>query len=198
MNSPEKQSKLALKIAKLWETNDLKTIYSLRHEVINNLEENNKQIDDVFMAGFVLKEFRNNFIFGQQLLAKNYESMAMLYYLLLSCIGDHNLFAALAIIKNSQILNEKEYQEFHNWENANYAHLLTLPATDIFTSLVVLVMVYCEGLGRELNFADSQNDHILLVRWFDQINMLYEIGYPEEIIDELQKVSSIIFTIEEN
>ncbi|MGD9886972.1 MAG: hypothetical protein AB7T03_03295 [Bacilli bacterium] len=198
MKIPEEQKELATKLNNYLANKDYAKFYSFRYEVLEHFHDDLDIVDELLMAGFVLKEFRNNLIFGQQLLAKNYESMAMLYYMLLSCIGSLDLPMAFSLIKKSPILQKPEYQEFHNWENANYAHLLTLSSTSSFSQLTLLLMVYCESLGRELSFDDLQKQDVLLVRWFDLLNMLYEMGYPEEILNELQKITTIIFSDEEN
>ena len=189
-------NQLAARITFLKNTKQFSALFNLRHEALA-AGLDHKLMEAILMAGFVLKEFSHNLFFGQQLLAQNYESMAILYYLLLSYLGQKDLYGALALIKKSRLLQQKEYSAFHNPENANYAQLLNLPDADLYERLAILVMLYWESLWREFSYDNCQDEALLLVRWFDLLNTLYELGYPKEMMDELQKVASIVFPFEE-
>jgi hypothetical protein len=204
MNHNE-QIQLAKRIDHLMQENDFASVFQLRFQVLSQWDRvsqwDNKMklsIDKVLMAGFVLKQFKHTLIFGQQLLAKNYESMEMLYYLLLSALGERDLYLALSLIKNSKILNEPEIAEYHVWENTNYTNILMLPIHSLYSRLTLVLMVFCEGLGREQSYGSNQDANYLYVRWFDLLNMLYEMGYPEEMMEELKNITTIICPIESN
>jgi hypothetical protein len=199
MKFPKEQLLLTSQIENLIKNQQFEQVFALRRQVISEwTNELSEPFGQIMMAGFILGDFQNTITFGQQLLTKNYESLEILYYLLLSCIGKQDIYLALSLIKNSRLLSKPDYADYHNWENANYTRILGIFTSQAFEQLTLIIMVFVLGLGRELSYGTNQDENYFVVRWFDLLNMLYEAGYPAKIMDELCGIAPILFKLQEN
>ena len=134
-------------------------------------------------------------IIGLELRTRGIETYDTLYYLLLSLIANNDIYQALSIINRSKLLNRQEIKEFHQEDGANYSNLLAYADHEPEFTLLLLIVNYIKGLANELNNQSEKDLDYSLFRFFDLINLVYELGYPLKIMQELSSIMKIIFNL---
>jgi len=178
------------------ETEDLSEIWNKRQEIMAGcLTAEPQVLRSLMEAGFGLKAFEETISIGSRLLSQNRESMGIMYYQILASLGKRDVFLAMSFIKKSGLLNRDEFMEFHSRESSTYSTLWGRIDTDFDTMLALLLMIFTEGVARETAMGDGEEPDFLLVRYFDFLNSLCEIGYSKEIMNELETAMVNIFDL---
>ncbi len=178
------------------ETEDLSEIWNKRPEIMaEGVTAEPQVLRRLMEAGLAMRAFEPTIDIGRFLLAKNRESMGIMYFQILACLGKRDVFLAMSFIKKSRLLNRDEFLEFHSRESSNYSTLWGRMDTDFDTMLALLLMIFTEGIAREITIGSGEEPDFLLVRYFDFLNSLCEIGYSKEIMSELQQAMAIIFDL---
>ncbi|HBP26294.1 MAG TPA: hypothetical protein DD618_05010 [Acholeplasmatales bacterium] len=196
MKFPDKADALDDETVTPEKTEELSDIWKRREEILTECETAEPiDLRRLMEAGLAVKAFEETISAGRRLLSKNRETMGIIYYLILACLGKKDVFLAMSFIKKSRLLNRDEFREFHSRESSNYSTLWGRTDTDFDTMLALLMMIFTEGLAREITIGSGEEPDFLLVRYFDFLNSLCEIGYSHEIMNELQQAMAIIFDL---
>lgn len=197
MRFPKEKVLITTQFNDLKKKNDIFGIAKMKDQVLENYEVLEPNIFSKLVSStFIIGNFDDTIKIGNELIAKNIETFDILYYTLLSLIARTDIYQAMSLIKKSKILNLEEIKKFHSLEGANYSNLLNFSAALSSSTLTLLVVNFIEGIAREMTGNIDVDRDYLLFRFFDLINMVYEIGYPYEIIEELSKAIKLIFNLD--
>ena len=116
-----------------------------------------------------------------ELKRKDIESLTLVSCALISTFTT-DLYKALSIINNSKILNS-ELNKYLEIGGANYNNLLI---ENEEVQLAFILSNFIKELGK------CEND-MIVIKYYELISLLYEIGYSESIIDKLTKIGYILF-----
>lgn len=175
---------------------ELSETWKRREEILAECETSEpKVLRRLMEAGLAMKAFDETVDAGRKLLSNNRESMGIIYYLILACLGKRDVLLAMSFIKKSRLLNQDEFIEFHSRESSAYSTLWGRADTDSDTMLALLLLIFTEGILREIAIGGGEEPDFLLVRYFDFLNSLCEIGYSQEVLGELEKAMAIIFDL---
>jgi hypothetical protein len=144
---------------------------------------------------FYIGNFDQVIIFYSELKRLEIESFDIIYYTLLSLIANCDIFQAMSIIKKSIMLNTDDILSFHTSDGANYSSLLSISEESADVTRCLLIVNFVKGLSIEMSHQKEQESEYILYRYFDLINLIYELGYPIEIIQELSLAMKIIFNL---
>lgn len=171
-------------------------VYKLKDRIIENAELlDNKNFKDLLTSTFIIGNFDDVVLIASELKKKGIETYDTIYYCLLSLIANNDLYQGMAIIKKSTILNSLEIKELHLEDGANYSNLLHYAEGYPSFTLLLIIVNYLEGIIRESSGKIEIDREYLLFRFFDLINLIYELGYPLNIIQELSFVMKIMFNL---
>lgn len=171
-------------------------IFKLKDKVLENLDQLDRKIfDDLLFATFVIGNFDDVVLIASELKKKEIETYSTLYYTLLSLIANEDIFQAASLIRKSKILNNTEIKTLYQEDGANYSNLLAYADRYPNFTLLLLVVNYVNGIIREINGTKEIDRDYLLFRFFDLVNLIYELGYPLKIIQELSTVMKVIFNL---
>lgn len=197
MRFPREKALIINQINDYKSNEDYYGIAKMKNLILDNYQQCDAEIyEDLIRATFVIGNYDEAILIANDLIAKNVETFTVIYYALLSALGNNDIYQAKSIIKKSQLLNSSEIKNLYSKDGANYSQLLTHVHSLPGLALALIITNFVEGLARELASGVEIDQEYLLFRFFDLINMLYEIGYPSVIIRELAKVMKIIFNID--
>ena len=128
-----------------------------------------------------LKRFEDVENLYAELKRKGIESLTLVSCALVSTFTE-DIYKALSIINNSLVLNSK-LSKYLEVGGANYNNLLVEKEE---TQLAFILSNFIKELGK------CEND-MIVVKYYELISLLYEIGYSESIIDKLTKIGYILF-----
>lgn len=172
-------------------------IFKLKDRIIDNYQVLDAQVFTNLLAStFIIGNFDEAITIGLELQKKGIETYETLYYVLLSLIANNDIYQALSVINRSSLLNNSEIKELYLEGGANYSNLLHYAESYPNFTLLLLIVNYIEGLAREMSGTKEPNPDYLLFRFFDLINLVYELGYPLEILQELSSIIKIIFNLD--
>lgn len=175
---------------------DFFSIFKMKNRIIDNFEVLEPEVFSRLLAStFIIGNFDEAVIIGLELRTRGIETYDTLYYLLLSLIANNDIYQALSIINRSKLLNKQEIKEFHQEDGANYSNLLAYADHEPEFTLLLLIVNYIKGLANELNNQLEKDLDYSLFRFFDLINLVYELGYPLKIMQELSSIMKIIFNL---
>ncbi|MFY9537502.1 MAG: hypothetical protein WBL47_03330 [Bacilli bacterium] len=197
MRFPREKALIINKINEYKNNEDYYAIAKMKNLILENYRQCDAEIyEDLIRATFAIGNYDETILIGNDLIAKNVETFTVIYYSLLASLGNNDIYQAKSIIKNSRLLNGGEIKNLYSKEGANYSRLLAYSQSLPSLAMALIIVNFIEGLARELVNGIEIDGEYLLFRFFDLLNMLYEIGYPPEIIRELAKIMKIIFNID--
>jgi len=194
---PKNKALIKSKIEDYKKTSDYFSIFKMKDTILENYKECDYDIyEELIKATFSIGNFDEVILIGNDFIYKGIESFSLIYYFLLSCIANNDIYQAKSIIRKSKVLNVNEIKNLYKEDGANYTKLLNY--TYSFPSIVLSLVIvnFVEGLMREVGSGINIDNEYLLFRFFDLLNMLYEIGYPHEIVLKLSNAMKIIFNID--
>jgi len=197
MKFPKEKAYIINKINDYKKVFDYYSIAKMKDIILDNYQECDPDIyEDLIRATFAIGNYDQTLVIGNELIGKNAETFSVIYYSLLAALGNDDIYYAKSLIKKSRLLNSAEIKNLYTKDGANYSQLLIYAPTLTSFTLAMIIVNFVEGLVREINGDVEANQEYLLFRFFDLINMLYEIGFPSRIIRELTKAMKIIFNID--
>lgn len=197
MRFPKEKVLILNKINDLKKKNDYYGIFKLKDEILENYQVLDSSIyNSLISSTFYLGNFDQVIIIGHEFFNKDVETFEIIYYTLLALIANVDIYQAMSTIKKSKILNLEDIKEFHSSDGANYSNLLHFSDTLSSSTLSLLIVNFVEGISREMTGNIDVDHEYLLFRFFDLINMVYELGYSLEIIQDLSRAMKIIFNLE--
>lgn len=139
--------------------------------------------DYLFPVLFKLKKFKEINKLYESLLDNDIESNISVTYALLSVLNT-DLYKALSIINNSNVLNG-DLKIYHEEGGANYINLLKE------NDDVQLAFIICNFI-KELARCTFDKEQVV-VKYYELISLLYELGYNESFINKMNEIGYIIF-----
>lgn len=128
-----------------------------------------------------LKRFADVENLYTELKRKGIESLTLVSCALVSTFTK-DIYKSLSIINNSSVLNSS-LNKYLEEGGANYNNLLV---ENEETQLAFILSNFIKELGK------CQID-MIVVKYYELISLLYEIGYSESIIDKLTKIGYTLF-----
>ena len=197
MKFPKERVTINAKIKEHLKNQEYFEILKLKDEIFENLESLDEySIETLIMVAFHLGDFDQVIIIYSELFKRGMESFAISYYGFLAMLANTDIFQAVSYIKKSELLNQNAIKEYFLSDGANYSNILFLGKVDAYGPLALVLVNFINGISKEVVGNVEIDSEYILFRFFDLINMLYEIGYPDEIISKLTKALKIIFNLE--
>jgi hypothetical protein len=197
MKFPKERVVLHNKIKELLSQNQYMEVLKLKDEILNS----ETVLDDFIYSSlaksaFLLGDFDNVVLIYSELFKRKLESFKLTYYGLLGLLANIDIYQAISFIKRSEILNEPAIKEYFIKDGANYSNILLTSKIGKYVPLTLILVNFIEGVSKEVvGNIDLDNEYILY-RFFDLINMLYELGYPDDILSYLFTAFKIIFNLD--
>ena len=196
---PKEKTQLINRIYDAYELDNFSLIYSFKEEIMANIMSSPEQkvLDILLEATFNLYLFEDVIMLGDEYIKQGYESFDLYYYSLLSYIALVDIYQAKNLIRRSKLLNAEGIKYFYSNEGANYSNILGL-SYSLFeqAALCLLVVNFVCEVANEMAGDIRVDQEYLLYRFFDLINMVYELGYEDDILVELERVLKIVFQLE--
>lgn len=197
MKFPKERVTINAKIKEHLKNQEYFEILKLKDEIFENLESLDEYaIETLIMVAFHLGDFDQVIIIYSELFKRGMESFAISYYGFLAMLANIDIFQAVSYIKKSELLNQNAIKEYFLSDGANYSNILFLGKVDAYGPLALVLVNFINGISKEVVGNVEIDSEYILFRFFDLINMLYEIGYPDEIISKLTQALKIIFNLE--
>ena len=174
---------------------DYRAIIMMKEDIMKQIEElqDTKVVDDLMMSMFYLNRYDELIILGEELNKKEYESWRELYYLLLACLGNSDIFYGMSIIKRSKILSDAKIKEFYRDDGSNYLNIGFTNELKTIEKLVLILVNFIEGIIVITQNKFVVDKEFLAIRILEMLDTLYELGSPEEIIEELTDKIKMMF-----
>lgn len=196
---PKEKTQLINRIYDAYELDDYALIYSFKEDLVASISSlpDERVYDILLEATFNLYLFEDVIMIGDEYIKQGYESFDLYYYALLSYIALVDIYQAKNLIRRSKLLNSEGIKYFYSHEGANYSNILGL-SYGLFeqAALCLLVINFVSEVASEMAGDIIVDQEYLLYRFFDLINMVYELGYEDDIIVELERVLKIVFQLE--
>lgn len=197
MKFPKERVVINTKIKDYLKDNKYLEIVKMKDEIFENLEKLDEfAVEQLIRSAFILGDFDKVVLIYSQCFKKKFESLVLTYYGLLGFIANLDIYQAMNYIKKSELLNQPAIKEYFLQDGANYSNILHLAKINIYCPLALILVNFVDGIAKELVGKDEIDQEYILFRFFDLINMLYEIGYPDEIITKLTGALKVIFNLE--
>lgn len=197
MRFPKEKVVIENKINQLLKENDYYGIFMMKDDILNNYQVLDQSVfHQLISSTFYIGNFDEVCLISNQLKAMNIESFEIIYYTILSLIANVDIYQAMSYVKKSKLLNNEDIKEFYTADGANYSNLLFLSDKSLMQALALLMVNFVEGLSREMTGNIDVDQEYIMFRFFDLINLVYEIGYPLAVIQELSHALKIIFNLE--
>lgn len=196
---PKEKTKLINSFNDAFENQNYRKAIEFKDELLENFEllKTETIYDKLLEAYFNLYAFEEVVIIGDELIKNAYESFDLYFYMLASLVSLVDIYRANALIKKSDLLNEDTIKFYYQNHGANYSNILTLSQHLFFETTCCLLMVnYVLEVSKEVVGNIDLDREYLLFRFFDLINMVYELGYDEWVIVKLEKTLKIMFEID--
>lgn len=197
---PKEEVQFINDIEKMFNVNNYSGIVKQYNKIIDNIEIilNIKKdiIDTIVEALFYCRQFDTIITFVESLRDKGFEKFLWYFYVFASIIGNDDIYLAKKIIKKSKILNDPNIQFYYSEDGANYVNILGMNETVLDNQAPCLIMI---NFINDLIFESLQktlNENYVVMRAFDLINILYEDGASQELIELFINTLQIIFEID--
>jgi hypothetical protein len=199
MKFPKEKAQLVNRIIDAYENENYHLVISYKDEILSNFEvvKDEKVFEMLLEAYFNFYSFDDVIMIGDELIKNAYESFDMYYYMLLSLIALTDIYQAKNLIRKSLLLNGEGIKYYYTVDGANYSNILGL-SFGLFVQAApcLLIVNYVSEVAKEMAGDITLDHEYLLFRFFDLINMIYELGYEDDIVLKLEKALKIIFEIE--
>lgn len=197
MKFPKDRVIINSKIKEFLENKDYYAILKMKDEILDKagvLDE--YSYNTLIKVAFVLGDFDRAIVIFSSLFQQDIENYILLYYGFLCMLANTDIYQAKSYINKSELLKDPAVQEYFLKDGANYSNIKHLSKIDINYTLTLILINFIEGISKEVTGDIEIDNEYILFRFFDLINMLYELNYPDEIINELTIALKIIFNLE--
>ena len=197
MKFPKERVIINTKIKDFLSQNNYFEILKLKDEIFESYEIlDDYAFNSLIKSAFILGDFDQAVVIYTELFKRKIETFTLTYYGLLGMLANTDIYQAISYIKKSELLNQNQVKEYFLKDGANYSNILFLSKIDVYGTLSIVLVNFIEGIAKEIVGNVDIDSEYILFRFFDLINMLYEIGYPEEIIQKLTYALKIIFNLD--
>lgn len=199
MKFPKENTLLSVKIKEARKIEDYKTIYKLQNEVINEIEYfktfDCEVLDYLLEATYFIGDVNKVVMLGEEYLKNGYESFSQVYYMLLSCLVNVDIFQSVNLIRKFMILNDSEIKSYYTGDEAHYASLIRFES-DEFKNLSLVLCNFVMELSKESVLIAKLDREYLFYRFYDVVNLLNELGFVSSIVLKLSDDIRNIFMLE--
>jgi len=197
MKFPKERVVITTKIKDYLKENNYFEILKMKDEIFQNIDTLDAfPLETLIRAAFILGDFNQVVLIYTECFKQGKESFILTYYGLLGFLANVDIFHAISYIKKSELLNQAAIKEFFLNDGANYSNILNFAKLNTYFPLALILVNFVEGIAKEVVGRDDVDSEYILFRFFDLINMLYEIGYPDEIIAKLTGALKIIYNLD--
>lgn len=195
MKFPKEKARLIQIIKDYKKNNDYDAIIMKKDEIMLIVGElgDTAVIDDLLMSMFMQNRYDDIIILGEELNKKGYESWTELYYLLLSCLGNLDIFYGMSLINRSTILNDAVIKEYYSEDGSNYLNILLTNKITVIEKIVLILVNFIIGLFITIKSKVVITKEFLAIDFFALLDTLYEFGNSEEVIKELTDKIKMMF-----
>lgn len=195
MKFPKEKARLIQIIKDYKKNNDYDAIIMKKDEIMLIVDElgDTAVIDDLLMSMFMQNRYDDIIILGEELNKKGYESWTELYYLLLSCLGNLDIFYGMSLINRSTILNDAVIKEYYSEDGSNYLNILLTNKITVIEKTVLILVNFIIGLFITIKSKVVITKEFLAIDFFALLDTLYEFGNSEEVIKELTDKIKMMF-----
>lgn len=195
MKFPKEKARLIQIIKDYKKNNDYDAIIMKKDEIMLIVGElgDTAVIDDLLMSMFMQNCYDDIIILGEELNKKGYESWTELYYLLLSCLGNLDIFYGMSLINRSTILNDAVIKEYYSEDGSNYLNILLTNKITVIEKTVLILVNFIIGLFITIKSKVVITKEFLAIDFFALLDTLYEFGNSEEVIKELTDKIKMMF-----
>lgn len=184
-------------IKELKNNRDFYSIIKLADRLWENFEllRDTDVFDYLILSYFEIGDYQELIKNYHSLFNKDKESFTILYYTLASLIANVDIYQGMHIIRTSNILKEPTLEVFISREGANYTNLSNLDSETFGDVIIVLLLVnFIEAIARE-SLSQGISQEYLLYRFYDMINIILEIGFDDQTVNDLNEICQKIFII---
>lgn len=197
---PKNETKIIEKIRTAYLTRDYNTIIDEYDNIINNSEFIYKHfktgIEILIEVLFKKRDFNKVVICIEDLKKRNLENCKWYFYSLMSLIANEDLYYAKSIINKSQILNDPSIKYYIDDEGADYYRIINLHDDLLYSIGPCLIVINFINDLLEESIKNNVTKEYTIMRFFDLLNLLYESGADEKIIDIFKNCIETIYEIE--
>lgn len=195
MKFPKEKARLIQIIKDYKKNNDYDAIIMKKDDIMLLVDEldDTAVIDDLLMSMFMQTHYDDIIILGEELNKKGYESWTELYYLLLSCLGNLDIFYGMSLINRSTILNDAVIKEYYSEDGSNYLNILLTNKITVIEKIVLILVNFIIGLFITIKSKVVITKEFLAIDFFALLDTLYEFGNSEEVIKELTDKIKMMF-----
>lgn len=190
-------------------------IESIRTTILNNdynevLKNYDKVIDNAFIINkyseglitkfiqliFEMRLFEKVVNLVEQLKKQNLENFMWYYYALSSLIAKNDFYYAKSMIGRSKIINDPSIKYLIDVDEANYNGIINLHSSLLMSvgPCLIIINFINELIGESMN--KKIDDEYIIMRFFDLLNLLYEYGLEDEIIEIFINTIETIYEIQ--
>lgn len=166
--------------------NDTLTVYELTFEV------NMTVLDILIYKLYSIGDTNKVIAIGDEYLKHEYESYLVIYYMLLSYIGNEDIYQAVSLIRRSKLLNREDVKAYYSGDDPHYSMISTIDG-DVYHTLALVMVVYSLEIAKESVIVKQVNKDYLLFRLYDVFNLMSELLYPVEVILKMSEDIGIVF-----
>lgn len=197
MKFPQESALITRNIKTLFLDCDYQAVCQYKNQLFDNFEmvKKFKVFEMLVISAFNLGYYDEVILIGEELLKREYESNEELYYVLLSCLANDDIFHGLSLIKRSRIINNPLNEQYLSSDGANYSYLLQLPDKDNSFVLLFLIVLLIKAIGKEYNMGLNVDKRYIFDRFVEEVDLLYEMGYDKNIIDKLSEAIEKIYIL---
>lgn len=195
MKFPQDIARITASVIRAKEKQEYLEVFKLKSEILSHIDELRKTdvLDELLISAFNLKYYDEVILIGEELLKVEYETNKGLYYILLSCLVNNDIYHALSIIKRSKIINHPETKRYLEADGANLSLVLGMANKDFDLKLLIIIVNLINGIGIEMMMGINTSLEYIFGRMLELVDQLYEMGYPIEIIEELTIKVKMLF-----
>ncbi len=197
MKFPKERVVINTRVKEYLNNNKYYEVIKMKDEIFSSLDVlDDYAVDALIKSAFIVGDFDMVGLIFSECFKHRKESFALLYYGMLGFLANVDIYQAVSYIKKSELLNQASIKEYFEKDGANYSNILYLSRIDTYGPLALILVNFIDGIAREIVGNDDIDREYILFRFFDLINMLYEIGYPDEIITKLTGALKVMFNLE--
>lgn len=197
---PKEETLIVQKIKNAYITHDYDSIIEEYDNVLNYCDFICNYYEDIILilieCLFNRRMFDQIILLVEELRKKEHESCEWYYYAFASLIANEDLYYIKSMIAKSSLLNDNAIKYYINDEGADYASIIGLHYELLNTVGPCLLLInfineiFVETLNKEIS-----KDY-LMMRFFDLLNLLYEYGVEENILDIFKNTIEKIYEIQ--
>lgn len=207
MKFPKEKAVIIGKIKGYLDDGDTKSIIQMEEEIIANIDDlqndtltvyeltfevNMTVLDILIYKLYSIGDTNKVIAIGDEYLKHEYESYLVIYYMLLSYIGNEDIYQAVSLIRRSKLLNREDVKAYYSGDDPHYSMISTIDG-DVYHTLALVMVVYSLEIAKESVIVKQVNKDYLLFRLYDVFNLMSELLYPVEVILKMSEDIGIVF-----